>query len=480
MKRLIIIAMMLAAITMQAQVHLNVGKESKAVGADALEKGTFIGRCDDNDVWVNQAKKGWQLTAFDRDIQVTQTATIEIKAERLLAATMSGNTATLLLANEDKKETKVMVAHLALDGASSVDTLGIFKMPGRKDKCTLWGARSSLGNYMGVVAVQQFRDSMEYVATAYLVSSRGNLVYSREFAMLSFDQVFVTDNGCIATMLTENTPAGVDVTVNYVTANLTSNGRASMACDPMRDAFIVNVVGNRLLGIGTTYARKKSEKVCNGLLTFAYDLDSNKVSNFEAHNFTVEEINTLYNNYVRKKQKNLVAENVSVIGTVPTTYGGALAITRAFEELKSTNDGIIHHTFKHLGILVLGVDANGGVAWSNIIRCNDNQENTGDDLRLGFMSDGDEVFVFKSESPKDVTEYDNIRAAKVYRPGKKGNLVCYAIARNGFIEKAVLERKSKQSFLLVTDDQEIFTVRGRKVRRATMSVDPAVEEPARE
>lgn len=470
MKRLIIIAMMLAATFSQAQVHLNVGKESKAISADALENGQFVGRYEDNDVWVNSTRKGWHLTAFDRDLQVSQTADLEIKAERLLAAAMNGNTATLLLANEDKRETVVMVAHLAVDGASSIDTLATFKMPGRKDKCMLWGGSSSLGNYMAVVAVQQFHDSLEYIAAAYLISSRGNVVYSREFAMTSFDQIFVSDNGCIATLATENNNAGVDVMVNYVTANTTSTGRYTMPSDPLRDVRIVNVVGNRLLGIGTTYPRgRRSDKSCNGVLTFAYDLDSNKVFNFEAHTFVLEDVNNLYNNYIRKKIKSLTAENVKVLGSVATTYGGALAITRSFEELKNTNDGITHHTFKHVGIILVGVNADGGVAWINNFRCNDNQENSGKDLRLAISTDGELVYIYKNESPKDPAEYDINRGAKEYRPGKKGNLVRYSVAPHGLADKAVLERKSKQAFLLVTSDQEIFTVRGNKVRRGTVS-----------
>ena len=151
MKRLIIIAMMLAAITSQAQLQLNAGLESKAVSADVLEKGTMVGRYDDNSVWLTAIRHGWRLMALDRDLQVAQAAEMEINADKLLAATMNGNSATMILLKQEKKNTYVMVAHLSLEGESSVDTLASYNMPGRKDQCLVWGATSQLGNYMAVV-----------------------------------------------------------------------------------------------------------------------------------------------------------------------------------------------------------------------------------------------------------------------------------------------------------------------------------------
>lgn len=476
MKRLIIIAMMLAAITVQAQVHLNAGQESKAISADALENGTLVGRYEDNNVWLNSTRKGWRLTALDRDLQVTQTAEMEINAGRLLAAAMNGNTATMILEAKAKKDICVLVARLAMDGSTSVDTLASFNMPGRKDKCLLWGATSYLGNYMAVVAVQQFADSAEYVSTAYLVAPRGNVVYSREYAMTSFDQVFVTDNGSIVTLGTENKPSGVDIMVNYVSANTVAAVRNTIASDPVRELCVVNVVGNRMMALGTTFGRgRKADKTCNGVIALSFDLDSMQVYNFTNRHFELEDYNTLYNQYINKKQKTTVAENVLVLGCAPTTYGGAMAVTRSFEELKNTNDGINHHIFQHLGIHVAAVNTEGQVAWVSNIRCNDRQENFGNNLRVGFSANGDNVYIYKNESAKDPYSYDITRAAKQQNAGKKGNLVRYAIGVDGFVIKDVLERNSKQIFLLVTDNQEIYTYRGRKLRRATVADAPVAE-----
>ena len=56
MRKLIIIVVMLASMTVQAQVHLNVGQDSKAVTAEALEKGTNIGRYEESSVWLNSTR----------------------------------------------------------------------------------------------------------------------------------------------------------------------------------------------------------------------------------------------------------------------------------------------------------------------------------------------------------------------------------------------------------------------------------------
>lgn len=470
MKRLIIIAMMLAAFTSQAQLQLNAGLESKAVSADVLEKGTMVGRYDDNSVWLTAIRHGWRLMALDRDLQVVQAAEMEINADKLLAATMNGNTATMILLTQEKKNTRVMVAHLSLEGESSVDTLADYNMPGRKDQCLVWGATSQLGNYMAVVTVRLYADSAEYIPTAYLVAPRGNVVYKHEFAMTSIDQIFVTDNGRIVTLATDNTEAGVEIMVNYVTANITDTSRNSIPCDPLRDIKIVNVVGNRMVAIATTSGRgRKGDNACNGMMAMSFDLDSAKVHKCTSQRFTTEDINVLYNRYLRKGVKSMVAENVSILGCVPTSYGGAMAITRSFEEQTTTNDGIYHHLFQHMGIHVVGANTEGELAWVSNIRCHDMQENNGNKLYLGINGDGKNVYIYKTENPKDSYTYDINRAAKVQKTGKKGNLVRYAILPNGFVEKAVLERKTKHNFLLVTANQEIITVRGRKLRRATVS-----------
>ena len=481
MKKLIIIAMALATMAVQAQVRLNAGKDSKAVSADAMEKGTMVGRHEDNNVWLNSTRKGWRLTALDRDLQVVQTAEMDINAGRLLAVSMKGNTATLLLSAQDKKATHVLVARLSMEGETTVDTMATFETPGRKDKCLLWGATSTLGNYMAVVAVQQFADSAEYVSTALLVAPRGNVVFRREYPMTTFDQMFVTDNGCIVTLGYENTASGLDVMVNYVSANTTASSRNTIQGDPVHELGIVNVVGNRMMALGTTYGRgRKADKTCNGVLAMSFDLDSSKVHGYEYRQFSLEDVNILANQYIKKKQKSMTCENVAVLGYAPTTYGGVMAITRSFEELKSTNDGINHHIFQRLGIIVAAVDIEGQVAWMSGIRCNDRQEYSGSALRMGLVGDGDMVYIYKTESKKDPTGYDLTRAAKPQQAGKKGNLVRYSIGAKGFVEKAVLEPKSKHAFLLVTDNHEIITMRGRKLRRATVAEDTPVETPATE
>ena len=470
MRKLIIIVVMLASMTVQAQVHLNVGQDSKAVTAEALEKGTNIGRYEESSVWLNSTRKGWRLTALNRDLQVVQTAEMEVAADRLLAATLNGNTATMLLSLQEKKNTYVLVARLSMEGEATVDTMVTFNMPGRKDKCLLWGATSHLGNNMAVVAV------LQYVSVAYLVSPRGTVVYSREYPMTTMEQLFVTDNGDIVTLAHENTASGVDIMVNHVSATQTSASRNTIVGDPVRELGIVNVVGNRLLALGTTYGRgRRADKTTNGFLAVSFDLDSAQVHNASYRQFTLEDVNTLNNVYIKKSQKSLACENVTVLGYVPTTYGGAMAITRSFEELKSTNDGVFHHIFQRLGIIVAGVNAEGEVAWVSNFRCNDRQEYAADDLRMGFVSDGSNVYIYKTESKKDPVEYDINRGAKPQQAGKKGNLVRYSMDASGFAEKQMLERKSKYAFLMVTDNQEIITVRGRKLRRATVSVDPSVE-----
>lgn len=469
MKRVIIFVMMLAAVAAQAQVRFSVGQESKAVSPDVIENAIPMGHLDSTSVWLTQVKHGWQLMSLDANLQIAGTADIEIDADRMLAATMKGNTATMLLVKNEKQTTSLLVAHLSVDGAATVDTLAKYVMPNRKDKCLVWGAKSFGGNYIGAVTVQQFRDSMEYVATAFMLSADGKTVYKREVPMTSIEQIFVTDDARIVTLATENTETGVNLMVNYVTSKHDDVSSNSINCNPMRDIRIVNVVDNRMMAIGITYARGyRSNRAVQSVVTVAFDLASASVYNYTMRTFTDEDVNILYNRYVRKKVKNHLIENLSIMGAMPIGNGGAIVLSRSFEELKNTNDGINHHIFQRMGLSVVGVNPEGEVAWVSNIRSHNLQDGSGSNLHLGITGDGNKLYIFKSESTKEPRQYEIDRTAVTHKAGKKCNLVCYTLEHNGFVEKYLLEYNSKYNFLVAAGSNEIITVRGRKLRRGVI------------
>ena len=471
MKRLFIIVTMLAALAIQAQPRLNKGTESKAFPATALTEATLIGVHEGNNVWLNETRKGWRITALDNALTPVANAELKTNAEHLLAATMKGGSATLLLAERVKNQTTVYVAHLPLEGTPTVDTFATMTTTGRKDKIKLWGATSPTGNYLGYIAITEFYESKEYNAVAYLLDASGKEVHNYEYPMSTMEKMFVTDDGRIATLGYECDGSNIQFAVNYITSRKTESSSATILCNPIREIEIVNIVGNRMIVIGTFQGNgRKAEKTCGGVLSFAYDLEGGAIVGQTVRPFSSEDMNIFYNRKIKNNAKEIAAKNISCVGKLATTDGGVMAFSRSFEESKTGNDGVEHHKYTRIGLHVVAVDNEGKVKWITNIRRFDTQNDGSDRLSIGLVKgDNNEIHIYKSEHNNMPWRYNLEKPAKKLVAGKKSNLAYYVIDKDGNTEKYIIEQKTKHSVLLVTPNEEIITVRGKnKMRKATV------------
>jgi len=473
MKRLIIIAMMLAAIASQAQPKLIKGAESKAFSADALSTATLLGSYEDNNVWLNETRHGWSVTALDHVFQPVASVELRTNAKELLAATINGNSATLLLAERIKNQTTVYVAHLSLDSTTAVDTFATMTTTGRKDKCKLWGATSPAGNYMSCVMITEFYETKEYNAIAYLLDASGKEVHNSEYPMSTIDCMSVTDDGRIVTLGYECNGSNVQFAVNYITASKMESSNGTIDCNPIRDIDIVNVIGSRMIAVGTFQGNgRKAEKTCGGVVAVAYDLEGGKIYNYTVRPFSIEDMNIFYNRKLKKNTKENTAKNIVAVEKMATNYGGVMAFSRSFEQAKSGNDGIDKHTFTRVGLHVVAIDMDGKVKWVSNIRSYDVQKDNGNLIGIGMVNgSNDKVCIYKYQSSHMPWTYSIDKPAKKMQVGKKNNMVRYAIDQEGTTTMNVIEPKSKHSLICVTPNEEIITVRGKKkLREATVEV----------
>ncbi len=473
MKRLIIIAMMLAAVAGQAQFKLIKGPESKAFSANTLSTATLLGRYEDNNVWLNETRHGWCVTALDHVFQPVASVEIRTNAKELVAATIKGNSATLLIAERVKNQTTVYVAHLSLDSTTAVDTFATMTTTSNKDKCRLWGATSPSGNYMGCMMITEFNETKQYNAIAYLLDASGKEVHNYEYPLASMDDMFVTDDGRIVTLGYECNNSKVQFSVNYITAKKVESGAGTIDCNAIRDIEIVNVIGDRMIAMGTIQGNgRKALKTCGGVLALSYDLAESKIHNYSIRPFSTEDMNIFYNRKLNKDSKEDAAKNIMVMERMATNFGGVMALSRSFDQLKSGNDGLEKHTYTRVGLHVVAVDMDGNVKWISNLRSYDVQKNNGNLIGIGMVNGiNDEVYIYKYQNIGMPWIFSNVKPAKKMQVGKKNNLVRFAIDQEGNTTMTVIEPKSKHSLLRVTPNEEIITLRGKKnLREGTVAI----------
>ena len=469
MKRLIVIALMLAAFTAQAQLEINKGPESRSISPSKLDNARYIGAHDSLNVWVLATRHGWKVMGLDHKMGIAGSAELRTKADELLTATINGNSATLILAERTKRNVAVLVAHIGLDGTTAVDTMANYAITSRKDRCLLWGATSPMGEKMGMVAVVEFAETKEYTSVAYVMDMTGKEIYHKEYALGSMQQMYVTDDGRIVTLDILRTSKQSTLTVNYVTPEYALSGDTTVNCEPIRDMEIVNVVGNRMLALGTINGPgRKGDKLCGGVVAFAYDLSSSTMINFNIRQFATEDVNVLYNRPTKKVSGETLPQNVSTVGMLAMPYGGVVALSRNFDKVTTHDNGTTTHRYTRMGLHVVAFNADGEMVWVHNIRRNDVSKKDGDMLRVGLFAIGDKLCIIKNESNKLPVEYDISYTAKEMMENKRSNIVIYDIASDGFVGKTIIETKTKHKVFSTTPEGDIITVRGHHVREITV------------
>ena len=471
MKRLITIAMLLAATTLQAQVVIDKGNESRHIDDDILTGATYIGEQQGQTLWTVHVRGGYQIVGADHQMEPTRMHYLKIGAGEMLAATHSGDTVTLLLADrQGKNRTNVLVARCGVTGQWTVDTLSVLAF-GKKDRCLLWGATSHSGNYIALCTIVEFTEDKQYSAFVTLLDAGGRIVYRHEYPLGTMDQIYVTDDGRIVTLGTEADEQTLHIIVNYVDQRHAVTDDATVTCETPREFHIANVIGNRLIAIGTVPGTgfRGAEELCGGTLAFAYDLGIGKIAGFTIRPFHNEDINIFYNKPTKKMQRDLMCEHATSVGCIAMPYGAVMVMGRNFEKISSADNGTEEHTFSRIGLHVVAVDTAANILWTRNVRRNDWQKGKPDLLNLGIAAMGDTLCLVKSESTRMPAAYEIGKEAKLLKMGDKSNLVLYTITAEGEVHKDVLEAKSKHSLLHLTPKLDIITLRGSRLRHIKLS-----------
>lgn len=471
MKRLTIIAMLLAGWSAGAQFVIDKGMENHRIDADMMVDATYIGELEGQTLWVSQMRNGWQVIGADHQMEPVRRQGLKTSAEELLAATISGDTVTLVLADrQSSRRTDLLLARCTATGQWMVDTLDTYAHA-KKDRCLLWGAVSPSGNYIGLCSIIEYSETKQYSAFISLLTADGMRVFRQEYPLGTMDQMRVTDDGRIATLGTEQEGKTLHLVVNYADRQHAETNEALVTCEPPRELQIANIVGSRLVAIGTVSGSgfRGAEELCGGDIAFAFDLDSAKLIGFTIRPFQNEDINIFYNKPTKKVQRELFSEHATPLGFYPLPYGGMMVVGRNYEKITLADNGTEEHSFYRVGLHLIAVDLDGNISWVRNLRRNDFEKKNPELLNIGLMTMGDTLCLVKSECRKYPLVYDIGKDAKSLKLGDKNNLVLYTIAPDGEVHKDILEAKSKHSLLKLTPKGDIITVRSSRLRHIKLS-----------
>ena len=471
MKRLALICLMLTAVSAQAQYVIDKGPESKQIDPDRIMEATYIGSHDGQTYWVEPVRKGWQLLGTNHMMELTRAQSFRADNTELLVANNVADTVVLMLADRsEKKRTNVLIARCTANDDWTIDTLTFF-LHDKKDEVLLWGAKSPSGNHIGLCSIVQFKETHQYSAFLTMLDGAGYMLWNREFALGTMHNLYVTDDGRMATIGTEQDGPTMYIVVNYADDMHAEANEGSVTCEPARELKIVNIEGSKMLALGTVSGSgfNGADKLCGGVIVLSYNLDSATISSFSIRPFQNEDMNILFNKATKKVTREQLAEHTHALAYAATPYGGAIALGRNYEKITMADNGTEEHSFLRVGIHILAADMDGNILWVRNLRRNDFQKRRNDLMNIGMTTMGENLIVVKSESRKYPSIYEISKAAKQFDLGDKNNLVIYTLQRDGEVKKDILEAKSKHSFLHLTPNCNIITTRGSKLRDIKLS-----------
>ena len=471
MKRLTIIALLLTAAVADAQFVIDKGAESRHIDDDRMVDATYIGELDGQTLWVSQARNGWQVIGADHQMEPTRTQGLKTNADELLAATHSGDTVMLVLADRSsKRRTDLLVARCTAEGQWTVDTLQTLAYD-KKDRCLLWGAVSPSGNHVAVCSIVEFTEKRQYSAFITMLSANGTIEFRHEYPLGTMEHLAVTDDGRIATLGTEQDRQTLHIIINYADRSHAETNEVTVTCDPPRELKIANILGNHLIALGTVSGNgfRGAEDLCAGTIAFAYDLAEVRMSGFTIRPFHNEDVNIFYNKPTKKVQRDLFCEHATPLALVPLPYGAAIVLGRNFEKISLADNGTEEHSFSRVGLHIVAADTAANILWVRNLRRNDWQKGKPDLLQVGVATLGETLCLVKSESRKMPAAYEIGKEAKQLKMGDKNNIVLYSIAPDGEVHKDILEAKSKHSLLHLTPKCDIITVHGSRLRHIKLS-----------
>lgn len=487
MKHIAIIPIMLLALAATAQTKATVehGAESKKTTAQYMATAKQIGTYEGLNCWVGTAKdERLTVTLTDHNLEPMRSMELPEGADmRVLATTIDGNKARLLLAEEGYRNmTLIYTASIDLDSMRpeagtlplvQIDSVGY----GKKDDCKVWGAASANGGHLGYVLIVEYKDRKQYSARTVVLDRQLKEEWNKEFAMGSMDEIAVADDGTVVTLGYEEEGEMTHFIFNVIGARKADSYDVAVKCDPVRELHLAGVTGRYAMGMGLFRpdGSKPDENLTGGVIGMAFQIDYAELSGFVMRPFQNEDLNILENKKTKKIQREQMMDYVSMNALTLTHFGAVIAAGRNYQRTYSEDNGLTSNEYHRMGLHMVAIDTAANIKWVRNVRRNDVQKNDDGLLRTSLIYRNGKTLLIKSESPKYPSTYDIAKEAKEYKVDSKGNIVMYCIGNDGEVEKLTLLGKSPYKLLTVGEGVDgrllIMTANGKRTRQTKLKIE---------
>lgn len=452
---LLIVAVCMVAVSAVAQPRFEVmaNQDGKKIKAEFVREAKYIGLYEGLYCFVGEGRRhSKQLVLVDHNMEPLRSMELPESTTNcdFMAGSISGNNAGLLFVdNDERHRAMIYTSTMDLDSMCPADSgVGLMMVDsiafGKKDRFMVWAATSENGQYNAAVQVLEYTERKQYSAKVVLFDGRMHQLWSKEYAIGSMDNLYVTNDGTVVTLGHEPEGDETRFVYNIVNEKRADTYAAIVKCDPIRELRLAGVVDNHIMAVGlfTPKGARERDNLCGGVVGISFDMDSAIITGFTMRPFMNEDVNILLNKKTKKVQRTQEVNLASIVGTVLTDNGVVMAVGRNYAKDNVENNGTVSRLFYRVGLHVVAVDTKGRISWVRNIRRNDYE--SGDDglLNVTMLHNNGQTYIIKSENRKLPAIYDISKDAKEYKVDTKGNLVVYAISDDGEVEKTVVYKKT--------------------------------------
>lgn len=451
----LVLAAMASSLAMGQQHLLYWGMESRHVTPNDLLNGTYVGIHEGLDCWVFAGKKNLKhLVMTDQHLETLNVVDLPASNNaRVLTAALDDHRASIVVLDESqKRQTTILSYKVNLDSLTVIggaaDTIGHFQY-GKKDKCMVWATTSPNGSLIGIIAIVQYNETKQYRTVISLHNADMTPLWEKEFALGSMHDIFVTDQGRIVTLGAEADGAETHFIYNIISQEKSVSYDATVRTEPVRNLKLVNVIGSHIISTGLFKPMEMDDDTLQfgGTIAMSFDADSALITGYVLNPFQNEDVNILYNKKTKRVQREQTVRHMKPVAYAPTSFGAVMAVGRNYIVDVQASNGQHDYTYHTVGLHCIAVDSLGHLLWVRNFRRNDIQDDEDDLLRVGLAEHDGKVCIVKSEHPKYPAIYDIAKDVKEWEAGDKSSLVLYTIDADKNVEKTILERKAKHTFL---------------------------------
>lgn len=468
---LAILAMLAMATSSAQDINCTVGDKSNSKGYQPtmilVDKADADGMYYTVEPDLNLFSKvmGIVVREVDFNFKEANRAAIEnSKGADILYAHREGTTMHVILDCTDKKH--LALRHVSVDLTSFTitgDSLLVDAPTGKKVDIYHWDAASPSGNHYGLIYALYNSKTDQSVVKALLFDGAMQRQWTRDLNISAISQMFVTDDGRIATggfINGEGDNDGARLEFAIIDANNIQHGHTG-SYHKVSEVTLLNCFGDKVLATaletdnGTGWAGSftvgaviTQGTVYTGCTAYLFNTGTGRVENSSTHTFTKEDARVFYNASLVTDITSPDINYLSAHAKVTTPQGGAVLYRRSWLERVVRYGQGTEETFRYRGMMLFNVDSLGNITWTRPIMHHNSANASFTELaETDLVVVGDNIYLFTNELSDESEKYNPEKAARPPLLRICGAVSAYIFSPEGNVTKRMVKTDGTTALL---------------------------------